>query len=254
MSRTLAAILFALALVLPSCGGGGDEGSDGSSSPTSSTPATATGAPQGSAQSKPKQKAKPKPSQSSPKQQGGDSTAPSQRHLRATVRVPPISSAPTEGSSKPAPGVKTTKGGDNSVQSYGTEQSQAERTEAAIALQAYLNARLEEDWGKVCSYLAKRASEQLERFIQSPKGKEEGLSGCPAAMAAIGGEGTPPSQAREQSTIVEVLSFRGGGEVPGDPAYLIYLGPPAKTLYSMPMYLEGGRWKVGLAVGSELPV
>ena len=244
-SRASLALLFALALALGGCGGGGEEQSASSSL---STQANAPSAPEQKSQS---QRAKPKPSDGG---SGANQKPKPHRRLKATVRVPPISSAPIAGSSEPAPGVKTTKGADNSVQEYGTEQSQAERTEAAIALQAYLNARLQEDWSKVCSYLAKAPKEQLERFIESPKGKEAGLEGCPDAMAALGGEGLPASQAREQSTITEVLSFRGGGGIPGDPAYLIYTAPPGRTLYSMPMYLEGGEWKVGLAVGSELPV
>lgn len=242
MRRALPAILAA-ALLLGGCGGGGD---DTASTSSSRTQATSPSTPGSSQQS---ESPAARPGQ-------GSSTEPkaSHPHLHATIRIPPISSAPVEGSTKPAPGVKTTKGADNSVQEYGEEQSSEERTEAATALQAYLNARLEEDWAKVCSYLAQKATEQLEAFIQSPKGKQEGISGCPDAMAALAGEGTPSSHLREQSTITEVLSFRGGGGIPGDPAYLIYVGPPGKTLYSMPMYLEGGRWKVGLAVASELPV
>jgi hypothetical protein len=56
------------------------------------------------------------------------------------------------------------------------------------------------------------------------------------------------------SVITEVLSFRGEGDLPGNPSYLIFKGPPGQTLFSMPMYLEGGTWKVGLAQPSELPV
>ncbi|MGH2975632.1 MAG: hypothetical protein ACRDLL_12295 [Solirubrobacterales bacterium] len=170
-----------------------------------------------------------------------------------TVKVPPISSAPVEGSAAPAPDVETVKGGDNSVQSYGVEASELERTEAAIALQGYLNARLQEDWGRACSYLAQRPKAQLEKLSQQAKSQGKDLGDCVGQMEALG-EGESGTQPRGDATITEVLSFRTGGDVPGDPSYLIFTGPPGSTLYSMPMYLEGEGWKVGLALAAELPV
>ncbi len=243
-ARALPAAL-ACAALLGGCGGGGDEGASVSSSATQE----AGGAPekpgQGHAQ------------KHNGKEASGGASAqknkPSSRHLTATVRVPPISSAPVAGSTKPAPGMKTVPEGDNSVQEYGTESGEAERTEAAIALQGYLNARLEEDWQKACSYLARKPREQLQQAIEGSEGKGDVPSDCAGVMALFV-KGTPAAQLREQARIDEVLSLRGGGEVSGDPSYLIYLGPPDSTLYSMPMYLEGGSWKVGLAVASELPV
>jgi hypothetical protein len=62
------------------------------------------------------------------------------------------------------------------------------------------------------------------------------------------------AQLEEQATITEVLSFRGGGDISGDPSYLIFTAPPGQTLFSMPMYLQGGAWKVGLARAAELPL
>jgi hypothetical protein len=168
------------------------------------------------------------------------------------VRVPSISSAPVEGSESPAPGVKTVKGGDNSVQTYGTEASEDARTEAAIALQAFLNARLQGDWEGICSALAQPALAQLDKFIKQQQSEGKDL-GCADALAFLD-EGTAQSQLRSEATITEVLSFRGDGHVPGDPSYLIFIGPPGETLYSMPMYLEGRSWKVGLALPSPLPV
>ncbi len=244
-ARALAA-LCAAALLLAGCGGGGD-------GTTATSPGTAAEAPvpakqpqKGTARNNVKEAS----GGASPQK---DKPKPSSRHLTATVRVPPISSAPVAGSTKPAPGVKTVPEGDNSVQEYGTESGEAERTEAAIALQGYLNARLEEDWQKACSYLARKPREQLQQAIEGSEGKGDVPSDCAGVMALFV-KGTPAAQLREQGRIDEVLSLRGGGEVSGDPSYLIYLGPPGKTLYSMPMYLEGGQWKVGLAVASELPV
>jgi len=182
-----------------------------------------------------------------PQKQGNTS---SKKHLEL-ARIPAISSAPVAGSKAPAPGVKTVKGGDNSVQEYGTEADESARRQAAIALAAYLNARAEEDWGAACALLAKKPMEQLERLqgAAAKQGKE--LGGCAQTMALLR-EGQ--AQAIEQAKIAEVLSFRGEGDISGDPSYLIFTAPPSQTLFSMPMYLQGGAWKVGLARPSELPV
>ena len=123
------------------------------------------------------------------------------------------------------------------------------RTEAAIALAAYLDARRREDWASACEALAQRPNEQLEKLAKgaSEQGKE--INGCAGAMAALGGSQQFPGE-----TITEVLSLRTEGDVPGDPSYLIFAAPPGNTLYSMPMYFESGGWKVGLAVPAELPL
>jgi hypothetical protein len=147
--------------------------------------------------------------------------------------------------------VKTVPGADNSVQEYGVEADPSARTEAAIALQAYLNARAREDWGSACSLLAQRPTEQLERLARSAAKQGTDLNGCPATMALLKEGG---AQLREGARITEVLSFRGEGDVSGNPSYLIFTAPPATTLYSMPMYSQGGAWKVGLARPAELPV
>ncbi len=251
--RRLVALGVCAALVLGGCGG------DSSDSESASTAAsTAETSPQPSDQSATRREGgKDEEKQGEGRQTDGSSAkgaekTSSAKQSPATVKVPPISSAPTEGSESPAPGVKTVKGGDNSVQTYGTEASDSERTEAAIALQAFLNERLEGDWEGVCSALASRARAQIDEFIKQLESQGKDV-GCAGTMAILD-QGTAQSQLRQEATITEVLSFRGDGHVPGNPSYLIFIGPPGSTLYSMPMYFEEGGWKVGMALPSELPV
>ncbi|HWA55393.1 MAG TPA: hypothetical protein VG816_14580 [Solirubrobacterales bacterium] len=247
MKRALLALIACLALALGGCGGSSD---DSASTSSTTTEATTADAPQGTtpeAQGGEKgEQGEGKSGGSStqdgnPKQQGDKSNdSSSSPH---PVKPPRVSSAPVAGSKAPAPGVKTVKGGDNSVQEYGVEGDEAERREAAIALQAYLDARAEGDWPRACSLLAKPPTEQLEKLAG-------GKADCAEVLKATA-KG-PPSQ--PGSEITEVLSLRGEGGLPGDPSYLIFEGPPGSTLFSMPMYLEGGAWKAGLAQPSELPV
>jgi hypothetical protein len=251
VSRGLLALAVCLALALGGCGGGGSD----SASTASTTPDTASTTPHSSQQSttapQPEKSRQAKGSTAakdqSSKEQGNGGP---KKHLKL-VKVPAISSAAVAGSRRPAPGVKTVPGGDNSVQEYGVEADESERREAAIALQAYLNARAEGDWSAACSYLAQRPMEQLEKMQSAAAKQGKDLSGCAATMALLK-EGE--AQAIEQARITEVLSFRGEGDISGNPSYLIFTGPPGNTLFSMPMYLQGGAWKVGLAQPSELPV
>jgi hypothetical protein len=251
MRRLLAAAICA-ALALGGCGGASSDSPSTASAPSSTAQDTsAPSVPQPSRRSAAGQ-AKGKARQPDGSAAKGK-TASSSTHSAAMVKVPPISSAPVAGSKAPAPGVKTVKGGDDSVQTYGVEADSSARTEAAIALQAYLDDRLGEDWQGACSLLAQKPKEQLGKFEEQLQSQGKGTSGCAAVLAALG-EGTPQSQLQEEATIEEVLSFRGQGDIAGDPSYLIFTGPPGSTLYSMPMYFEAGGWKVGLAQPSELPV
>jgi hypothetical protein len=237
------------------CGGSSDSDSASTDASTPETAVTTTPqtpsqnttakAPEGNKQDQAKSNG------SNAKQGNKDNGSSSPKKHLKLVKVPAISSAPKAGSKHPAPGVKTVKGGDNSVQEYGVEADEAERTEAAIALQGYLNARATEDWGAACSLLAQKPTEQLERVQRAAAKQGKELNGCAGTMALLK-EGE--AQTQEQAQITEVLSFRGGGEISGDPSYLIFTAPPAKTLFSMPMYLQGGAWKVGLARAAELPV
>lgn len=244
--RWVVASVCVAALVLAGCGGGDDTTTTSTTAPEANTtpqspkPTTTTTPGEKSTQGK------GKPNGSTGKESDNTSSKNPKR-----VKVPPISTAAAAGSHAPAPGVKTVKGGDNSVQEYGVEADESQRTEAAIALQAYLNARAEEDWGAACSLLAKKPMQQLERLQDAAAKQGRKLNGCPATMALLR-EGE--AQAQEQAQITEVLSFRGGGDIAGDPSYLIFKGPPGQTLFSMPMYLQGGTWKVGLARAAELPV
>jgi hypothetical protein len=251
VSRGLLVLAGCLALALGGCGGGGDSASTTTSSASETTSTTAQAEDKSAAQDakgsgNSPSKSDPKPKSSQPQQSNGAS----KKHLKL-VKVPPISTAPKAGSRAPAPGVKTVSGGDNSVQEYGVEADESSRREAAIALQAYLNARAREDWGAACSLLAQKPTEQLERVQKAAAKQGKALNCCAGTMALLK-EGE--AQSLEQAQITEVLSFRGGGEISGDPSYLIFTAPPGKTLFSMPMYLQGGAWKVGLARAAELPV
>jgi uncharacterized protein YceK len=258
VSRALLALAVCGVLVLGGCGGGSDSDSASTASSTTQDTTTANTPQPSNTQVEPREQKKGQQDnkgsssqgEGSKQQSNSSSSSSSKKHLKL-VRVPAISSRPVAGSKHPAPGVKTVKGGDNSVQEYGVEADESSRREASIALQAYLNARAQEDWGAACSLLAQKPMEQLERLQRAAAKQGQPLSGCAQTMALLK-EGQ--AQSLQEAQITEVLSFRGGGGISGDPSYLIFTAPPGATLFSMPMYSEGGAWKVGLARPSELPV
>ncbi|MGH2974577.1 MAG: hypothetical protein ACRDLL_06895 [Solirubrobacterales bacterium] len=241
---SLGAAVLLTAMALTGCGGGGDETT---ASSTSSGTTQATRSDGQGQKSAPRQK--DAVVQGEPSSQDKDSSS---KQSAPAARIPPISSAPAEGSKTPAPGVKTVKDGDNSVQSYGAESSDSARAEAAIALQAYLNARLAEDWQRACSYLAQRVRAELEQLAQKAQSQGRGIDGCASAMGALS-EGVPQSALRESAEIEEVLSFRVEGDQ-DDLGFLLYAGEPESTLYSVPMSPEGGGWKVATVLPNALAV
>src|ERR1700709_1607042 len=188
MRRALALLICAAMLL----GLGGCGGSDDTASTTSSTTQDSAGIP------RPAHRSPAAADEGSGKQGAGSTAKATGTHAKSDgsakqsngpekkalsqVRVPPISSAPNPGSRAPAPGVKTVAGGDNSVQEYGVEADESARTEAAVALQAYLNASAEEDWGSACSFLAQRPTEQLERVQRSAAKQGTDLNGCAPTM------------------------------------------------------------------------
>lgn len=258
MRGALLVLALCVAVVVGGCGGGGEDSSTSSNSESTATTSAVQPDGQGTAQQGEKSsRGKGRSRSTSAKgfsQKQGNGSSSKQNSSSSNphrVKVPPISSAPVAGSRKPAPGVKTIKDGDNSVQEYGVESDSSERREASIALQAYLNARGDEDWGAACSLLATKPMEQIERVQRIAAKQGQKLDGCPQTMALLK-EGE--AQEEQGTVITEVLSLRGGGDISGDPSYLIYTAPPGRTLFSMPMYFEGGTWKVGLARAAELPL
>ncbi len=137
------------------------------------------------------------------------------------------------------------KGGDNSIQEFGEEGGESELREAAEAVHAFYVARDAGEWAHACSYLSSSEVGQLEQLgAQSPQLKGKG---CAAVLAAF----TRPLSAslEREITAIDAGSLRQEGEQ----AFLIYYGPPGKTVYAMPLKQEDGVWKVGALSASALP-
>jgi hypothetical protein len=152
-------------------------------------------------------------------------------------------SLPNEGTKRAAPGVPTQTGGDQSVQTFGTEAQVGERIEAAAALQAFLDARAAGEWRTACSYLAASIDSQLEKLSERvPNAK--GID-CPGVLKGLSAAASPSALA--SATRIQVISFR----VEGDRAFIVYRGTGGEVTASA-MFREGGGWKLGSLGGLPL--
>jgi hypothetical protein len=150
---------------------------------------------------------------------------PEKKKSTSTHPLPP----PTPGSKAAAPGVPTSKEGDNSIQTYGVEASSAQRAQASAFVQGYLNARAAGSWAKVCAQLAAKPRAEQSRFAKG--------ASCAAAMASFAKEASG-AVLREEARI-EVLSLRIGPRF----AFLIYRRPD-QSVWATALAREGGGWRV----------
>ncbi len=147
---------------------------------------------------------------------------------------PPVSGSPQEGSKEAAPGVPTSKQGDNSIQTYGVEAGSQERAEVAATVQEFYDARAARNWSLACSMLAAKPLTEFEQMLKSDK---SGVAACAETMGALSQQ-VPTSAFAEEAEIEEVLSLRADDEH----AFLIYTRPDGK-IYATAVAQESG-WKI----------
>ncbi len=137
-----------------------------------------------------------------------------------------------------------TNGGDNSIQEFGSESDEPELRQGAETVHAFYVARAGEEWASACSYLAASQVKSLEQLAASSpqlQGK-----GCAPILNAVT-KPLSPAQQRETTT-VDAASLRQQGEQ----AFLLYTGPPGRTVYAMPLRSEAGSWKLGALSAAAL--
>jgi hypothetical protein len=136
---------------------------------------------------------------------------------------------PHPGSKAAAPGVPTSPEGDNSIQVYGVEGSDVERTKLAALVGSYLDARAAADWAKACAYLAPKPRAEQLRYAP-------GAGSCAEAMSSFAQGADPATLGMEAQ--IEVLSLR----VKRSTAFLIYRR--SDGVWATALRREGGHWKV----------
>ena len=217
------ALLGALALAaLAGCGGGGGGES------TSAAPAT-----QKTTSLAQKPPAQGKQNESAGKPEQDASPSPPRQHVPE--------GHPTPGAKAVAPGVPTTRGGDNSIQAYGAEGESGPRSQAVEELTAYLAAFSAHEWAKACSVASSEYRKQLAQLVASAKTRDAAKKpeSCPATLVALVGK--VPGGALDSYRVAKALSFR----IEGDHAFLIYKNPEGKAMF-IAMKEDEGEWKVNV--------
>ena len=160
---------------------------------------------------------------------------------------PPIATERIPGSKAVAPGVPTTKGGDNSIQAFGAEGEEDEAAQAAAQLRAYLSARVAGDWAAACAATSAQYREQLARMV-APTPDEKEPKGCEQTLALLFAK-APKQALQEAAEVNRVLSFRV--EESGY-AYLIYEDAEGEIRF-IAMANEDGAWKVNTIEPTGFP-
>ncbi len=134
------------------------------------------------------------------------------------------------------------KGGDNSIQEFGSEAAGTEFEAAAAALHGYLDARAAGAWSDTCSHMAAPVAASLAQLSGGGSG---GGTSCPETVASL--SAGVPDAALEEAAEAEIGALR----VEGDRAFLLFHGAHDADYY-MPMAQEGGEWKVAAIAPSAL--
>ena len=136
------------------------------------------------------------------------------------------------------------KGGDNSIQEFGSEVEGSEFKRAATALHDFLDARAAGDAAAACSYMSKSVIESFKQ-LAARSAQGDGTS-CPTILEELTNPAAKPA-VKAEAAQADVGSLR----VEGERAFLIYTGA-GKTILAMPMADEGGTWKVAGLAGTPL--
>ena len=225
------------ALSLAACGGGSvattatqasGEGSGTSSWPLPGHPKISSGPPHRSGRSQP-----------SGRYGGLTRASAAAAERRATARRAARHRALAKKAGRAAPFLVPV--GDNSIPTYGSESSAAQREAAAATLRAYLDARAAGEWGAACAQMAATVQRQLALL-----GGEKGGS-CAAAYAKLAER--IPASARASVFTGSLTAFR----VKDGKAFALFYGPHRQQ-YMMPMASEGRAWKVNQLESIPWPI
>ncbi len=136
------------------------------------------------------------------------------------------------------------KGGDNSVQEFGSEAAASEFDAAAATLHNFLDARAEGNWAAVCEQISKTIIESIEKLVGKAKTIEDGS--CAVILESLMNPAAKKAMEAEAEE-ADVRSLRTDGER----AFLLYTASDGE-IFSMPMANEDGTWKVASLAGLPL--
>lgn len=132
------------------------------------------------------------------------------------------------------------RGGEASIEEFGSEAEGSEREAVLAVFTGYLNAIAEEDYPAACSHLAATVRSSLTQLAG-----EASRSACAALLPKLLAP-TAPRIAHEQAN-GRITKVRAEG----DRAFVVFRAPGAE-LYQLTMIEEGGEWKATTVGASVL--
>lgn len=134
-------------------------------------------------------------------------------------------------------------GGDNLVQTFGEEASEAEREEASKVVHAWMKARVAEDWATDCRHLSRAYVKEL---LWDVEGVTEGrVTTCPGALKYFGDNASGTS-GNTLTGPIDSLRIRGPEDTESEwEAWAQWHGPTKDWV--LPLKREEGTWKISNA-------
>jgi hypothetical protein len=132
------------------------------------------------------------------------------------------------------------KGGEASIEEFGSEAEGSDRDQILAAFTGYMSSIAEKDDEAACARLSEAVQGSLEQLAA------EKISGGCAAILSKFLAATAPQVFRAQVN-GKITKVR----VEGDRAFVVFEAPGAK-LYQMTMVKEGGEWKAATVTASIL--
>ena len=134
------------------------------------------------------------------------------------------------------------KEGDNSIQEYGEEVTDAEFEEAATVLHNYFDAMAAGNWAAACASFSESMVKSLETLGERMTNEPSGCAGVLGTMEDPLLDA--PIQAEADS--IDAISLRAED----DTGFLIYRGLE-ENVYVILMKKDDGHWKVGALAGTS---
>jgi hypothetical protein len=127
------------------------------------------------------------------------------------------------------------KGGDNSIQTYGSEAGGAEKEAVTDAMFAFFRAMAAKNYHKVCEGVSAKTRKGVEQFM---KFKHEAGAGCPKALGQLLNSSPGASSEAKRAAEGSVGHVRIGESN----AFILFTPKGGKPSYFV-MTNEGGAWK-----------
>ena len=148
---------------------------------------------------------------------------------------------PPDGGGGQTDDAEAAKGGEASIEEFGSEAGGSEREQILDVFAGYMNAIADKRYDSVCADLSAAVQGSLEQLaVEALKAK-----GCTAILPKLLAP-TAAQVARQQAN-GEVTKVR----VEGDRAFVVFKAPGAK-LYQLTMVKEDGAWKAATVAAAVL--